>query len=143
MEQYVDRTPGSFIEEKDYSLVWHFRKVEAGLGELRSRELAGHLSYLATNNGLQVIEGDMSVEVKNVEVSKGRAASRWLEKYKTDFVMAIGDDWTDEDTFLAMPKTAVTIKVGLGNSAARFSIQSHVEVMNLLQMLANTEKQKA
>lgn len=143
MEQYVDRTPGSFIEEKDYSLVWHFRKVEAGLGELRSRELAGHLSYLATNNGLQVIEGDMNVEVKNVEVNKGRAASRWLDKYKTDFVMAIGDDWTDEDTFLAMPKDAVTIKVGLGNSAAKFSIQSHVEVMGLLQMLANTEKRKA
>src|SRR5690606_37442116 len=31
MELYVDRTPGSFIEEKDYSLVWHFRKVETGL----------------------------------------------------------------------------------------------------------------
>lgn len=142
MEQYVDRTPGSFIEEKDYSLVWHFRKVEAGLGELRSRELAGHLSYLATNNGLQVIEGDMNVEVKNVEVNKGRAASRWLEKYKTDFVMAIGDDWTDEDTFLAMPQDAVTIKVGLGTSAAKFSIRSHAEVLNLLQMLSKTEKQK-
>lgn len=136
MELYVDRTPGSFIEEKDYSLVWHFRKAETGLGELRSRELAGHLSYLASNNSLQVIEGDMSVEVKNAEINKGRAASLWLEKNQTDFILAIGDDWTDEDTFKAMPENAVTIKVGLGNSAAKYSIPSHVEVLNLLQLLS-------
>ncbi|MGF1635819.1 MAG: bifunctional alpha,alpha-trehalose-phosphate synthase (UDP-forming)/trehalose-phosphatase, partial [Cyclobacteriaceae bacterium] len=48
LELYVDRTPGSFIEEKDYSLVWHYRKVETGLGELRSRELSSHLKYLST-----------------------------------------------------------------------------------------------
>lgn len=142
MELYVDRTPGSFIEEKDYSLVWHFRKVETGLGELRSRELTEHLSYLAINNSLQVIEGDKNVEVKNIEINKGRAASLWLEKYPANFVLAIGDDWTDEDTFKVMPNEAVTIKVGLGNSAAKYSIPSHVEVLNLLQLLS-TEKSPA
>ena len=48
MDLYVSRTPGSFIEEKDYSLVWHFRKVETGLGELRSRELLSHLKYISS-----------------------------------------------------------------------------------------------
>ena len=140
MELYVDRTPGSFIEEKDYSLVWHYRKVETGLGDLRSRELTSHLKYLSTNLSLQVLEGDMVVEVKNIEVNKGRAASLWLEKYTTDFVLAIGDDWTDEDTFQAMPDDAITIKVGLGNSAAKYSIQSDIEVLTLLQKLVTTEK---
>lgn len=133
MELYVDRTPGSFIEEKDYSLVWHFRKVETGLGDLRSRELTSHLKYLSNNISLQVLEGDMVVEVKNIEVNKGRAVSLWLEKYPADFKLAIGDDWTDEDTFEVMPDDAVTIKVGLGNSAAKYSIQSSVEVLDLLQ----------
>src|SRR5690606_37962840 len=32
MEYYVLRTPGAFIEEKHHSLVWHYRKVESGLG---------------------------------------------------------------------------------------------------------------
>lgn len=140
MELYVDRTPGSFIEEKDYSLVWHFRKVETGLGDLRSRELTSHLKYLSSNLSLQVLEGDMIVEVKNIEVNKGRAASIWIEKYKADFVLAIGDDWTDEDTFEAMPKNAVTIKVGLGNSAAKYSIQSYEQVLTLLQDLVAIEK---
>lgn len=137
MELYVDRTPGSFIEEKDYSLVWHFRKVETGLGDLRSRELTSHLKYLSTNISLQVLEGDMVVEVKNIEVNKGRAVSIWLEKFHAEFKMAIGDDWTDEDTFQVMPKDAVTIKVGLGNSAAKYSIQSSAEVVDLLQKLAD------
>ena len=28
MDRYVDRTPGSFVEEKSYSLVWHCRRCD-------------------------------------------------------------------------------------------------------------------
>lgn len=135
LEGYVRRTPGSFIEEKDYSLVWHYRKVETGLGELRTRELTSHLKYLATNQNLQVLEGDMVVEFKSSEVNKGRAARSWLKRYSADFVMAIGDDWTDEDTFKAMPSSAFTIKVGSSQSAAKYSIGSPKEVRALLNSL--------
>lgn len=135
MNQYVDRTPGSHIEEKEYSLVWHYRKVETGLGELRTRELASHLKYLAANQNLQVLEGDMVVEVKSSEVNKGKAASRWLSENKADYIMAIGDDWTDEDTFKAMPEDAFTIKVGGTSSAARFNVQGVEEVRALLHKM--------
>ena len=37
LEQYVDRTPGSFIEEKDYSLAWHYRKADPKLALIRKR----------------------------------------------------------------------------------------------------------
>ena len=129
----MNRTPGSFIEEKDYSLVWHYRKVETGLGELRTRELTSHLRYLSTNQNLQVLEGDMVVEVKSADVNKGRAATKWLAKDPdATFVMALGDDWTDEDTFKAMPNNAYTIKVGHTTSAARFYVKSHMQVRELL-----------
>ena len=49
LEMYVQRTPGSFIEEKDFSLVWHYRKVETGLGELRTRELASLYKFISSN----------------------------------------------------------------------------------------------
>ncbi|MDZ7608536.1 MAG: bifunctional alpha,alpha-trehalose-phosphate synthase (UDP-forming)/trehalose-phosphatase [Cyclobacteriaceae bacterium] len=136
LETYVDRTPGSFIEEKDYSLVWHFRKVEAGLGELRSRELTSHLKYLTTGKNLNVLEGDMVVELKNADVNKGIAAQRWLGKRDAGFVMAIGDDWTDEDTFKAMPENSLTIKVGSTTSTAKYSLPSVKEVRELLKSLA-------
>ena len=135
LEDYVNRTPGSFIEEKDYSLVWHYRKVETGLGELRTRELTSHLKYLSTNANLQVLEGSMIIEIKNFEVNKGRAAAKWIKTFPAAFSMAIGDDWTDEDTFKAMPDDAVTIKVGSTFSAAKYNTHSYKEVRKFLNFL--------
>lgn len=136
LDAYVNRTPGSFIEEKDHSLVWHFRRVETGLGELRSRELTSHLKYLSTGKNLQVLEGDMVVEVKNADVNKGNAAQKWLDSYKHDFVIAFGDDWTDEDTFKAMPEDAFTVKVGNTSSAANYNVPAVKEVRSFLKLLA-------
>ncbi len=135
LEGYVDRTPGSFVEKKDYSLVWHYRKVETGLGEARTRELTSHLKYIANDKNLKVLEGNKVVEIKNSEVDKGKAAKDWLRKYKTDFIMACGDDWTDEDTFKVMPPEAYTIKVGSTSSAAKFRVTDFEEIRAILKSL--------
>ena len=135
LEVYVDRTPGSFIEEKDYSLVWHYRKVETGLGELRTRELTSHMKYLTYDRNLHVMEGNMVVEIKSSEVNKGVAAKKWLDKYPASFIMAIGDDMTDEDTFKAMPEDAYTIKVHGLISQAKYTTNSHKNVRELLKEL--------
>ena len=141
LEDYVGRTPGSFLEEKDYSLVWHYRRVETGLGELRMRELTSHMKYLAPNMNLQVLDGDNIVEVKSLEVNKGKAASRWIEKYSNaDFIVTFGDDWTDEDTFKAMPEHAITIKVGSAPSIAEYRTQTYKDVRKFLRTLANSGK---
>ena len=135
LDGYVDRTPGSFIEKKDYSLVWHYRKVETGLGEARTRELTSHLKYITIDRNLKVLEGNKVVEIKNSEIDKGRAASVWLNKHESDFVMACGDDWTDEDTFKAMPKDAFSIKVGSTSSAARYRVADYTEIRDILKSL--------
>lgn len=135
LEQYEIRTPGSFIEEKDFSLVWHYRKVESSLGDLRAKEIAGHLKYLVADKGLQILEGHKVIEVKSAIINKGKGVQKWLKKYPADFYMAIGDDTTDEDTFLAMPPTSVTIKVGGGMSQAAYFIDSPTEVMELLEKI--------
>ncbi|MEO9483671.1 MAG: bifunctional alpha,alpha-trehalose-phosphate synthase (UDP-forming)/trehalose-phosphatase [Ekhidna sp.] len=137
LEVYVDRTPGSFIEKKDYSLVWHYRKVETGLGDLRSRELTSHLKYISAERDLQVQEGDMVIEIKNSSVNKGTAASSWLKKQAYDFFFAAGDDWTDEDTFKAMPTEAYTIKVGASSSAGKYRVESYRDVRKVLAALTN------
>jgi len=136
VEFYVDRTPGSFIEEKDYSMVWHFRKVETGLGQLRSRELASQLHYLARDRNLKVYQGNMVVEIKSTEVDKGTAAQLWIKKLKPDFIIAIGDDWTDEDTFKVIPATGYTVKVGGGISQAKYSVQDYMDVRDLLTTMS-------
>lgn len=132
LERYVDRTPGSFIEKKDFSLVWHYRKVETGLGELRSRELTSHLKYISAERDLQVQEGDMVIEIKNSSVNKGVATASWLKRENYDFYFACGDDWTDEDTFKAMPEAAFTVKVGSSSSAAKYRVRNFKEIRTLL-----------
>ena len=132
LESWVDRTPGAFIEEKEFSLVWHYRKANPELGELRARELINNVSNITANLNLQVLAGSKVVEVKNAGIDKGRMALRYLSREKWDFVMAVGDDWTDEDTFKVLPPTAWSIKVGFGASAARFSLGSPDKVTSLL-----------
>lgn len=136
LELYVARTAGSFIEEKDYSLVWHYRRVDAELGEVRARELLSHLSFMTANTELQVMEGNKVLEIKAAGINKGNAASRWLVKYPADFVLALGDDRTDEDTFRALPPEAYSVRVGTdARSLARFHIASPAEVRQLLRRL--------
>jgi trehalose 6-phosphate synthase/phosphatase len=135
MEYYVLRTPGAFIEEKHHSLVWHYRKVESGLGDLRMRELFSHLKYMASGHNLQVLEGNMVLEIKRPDINKGRAASAFLKGKKFDFILAIGDDWTDEDTFKAMPSHAYCIRVGYTFTQANYNIKNPKEVRTLLNKL--------
>jgi len=136
LELYVSRTAGSFIEDKDFSLVWHYRRADAELAAVRVRELISHLSFLTSNSDLQVLEGNKVIEIKAAGLNKGTAAARWVATYQPDFILAIGDDRTDEDTFGAMPEEAYTVKVGTNSrSLARFHVSSTTEVKELLQGL--------
>ncbi|GAC1595717.1 MAG: bifunctional alpha,alpha-trehalose-phosphate synthase (UDP-forming)/trehalose-phosphatase [Hymenobacter sp.] len=136
LELYVNRTAGSFIEEKEYSLVWHYRRADAELGASRARELTSHLTFMASNTDLQVMEGNKVVEIKNAGINKGTAAARTVGAYSPDFILAIGDDRTDEDTFRALPPEAYTIKVGSApRSMARFHVAGTADVRQLLRSL--------
>lgn len=136
LDEYVDRTPKSSIEEKDYSLAWHYRKVDNGLGELRAREIISHLKYLTTNMDVQVLEGNKVVEVKSIQVSKGKAVTKIMEDFWGEFAMAIGDDETDEDMFRAMPSSSYTIKVGTLNTEAKLRLRNPREVRELLKLFS-------
>lgn len=139
LETYTDRTPGSFIEEKSYSLVWHYRKADEGLGELRANEIVSHLRILAADKGLQLMPGNKVIEFKNMEVNKGKAALNWLYDKHPDFILALGDDHTDEDIFKALPNDAFTIKVGNNISEAKYYLNDYKEVRKLLWSLVKEE----
>ena len=136
IETYVDRTPGSFIEEKNYSLVWHFRQSEPEQGELRAKELKDELRNLIANHNLEIMEGNKVIEVKSGGINKGIAANRFLKDQEFDCILAVGDDWTDEYMFRELPEGAITIKVGLKNSAANYKVESVSSVRSLLKTLA-------
>jgi len=135
LNQFVERTPGSLLEEKNYSLVWHYRKADVGLAEVRVRELLFRLSSMTGALNLQVLQGSKVIEIKNSGVHKGQAAMKLLEEKQYDFLLAFGDDWTDEYLFKALPADAYTIKVGVRATAAKYCVRSVAQVRDLLQQL--------
>ena len=132
LEYYVDRTPKSFIEHKNFSLVWHYRKSDPDLGMQRAWELKDELRTLTSNLNLEIMDGDKVLEIKYSGINKGRAALHKIGKEHYDFVLAVGDDWTDEFTFDAMPEGAYTIKVGTKTTKASYYIESVDQVRELL-----------
>jgi trehalose 6-phosphate synthase/phosphatase len=132
MDRYVDRTPATFVEEKEHALAWHYRAADPGLGPARARELHEALAGLTENYGLAIMEGHRILEVKPANINKGRAALDFVESDDWDFILAVGDDRTDEDVFEVVPPEAYSIKVGGGGSLARYRTNGIDEVRALL-----------
>jgi trehalose 6-phosphate synthase/phosphatase len=136
IETFVDRTPGTFIEDKNYSLAWHYRKADPELGEIRANELSNVLKELISNRGLSVLEGNKVLEIKSSGVNKGKASNKKLVGKDYDFIFAIGDDWTDEYMFEELPEESFTVKVGMKKTSARYYIEDTSKVRDILKDFA-------
>ncbi|MDI9433234.1 MAG: bifunctional alpha,alpha-trehalose-phosphate synthase (UDP-forming)/trehalose-phosphatase [Planctomycetota bacterium] len=135
MELYSDRTPGSLVEEKDFSLVWHYRRADPALACVRTHELRDALVNLTENMDVGVFEGSKILEVRKHGINKGRAAEFLMSRDTCVFILAAGDDYTDEEMFSVMPDEAYSIKVGLNISKARFNVDTVVDFRNLLKQI--------
>ncbi len=135
LQNFVDRTPRSFIEYKNYSLVWHYRDADPDMGQQRSWELKDDLKNYIANLNLEIMDGDKVIEIKNAGINKGKAAIDKIANTEFDFILALGDDWTDEYTFNALPENAFTVKVGTKTTAAKYYIKDVQGVRGLLKQL--------
>ena len=138
LEMFSVRTPGSFVEEKAFALAWHYRNTDPKLGSLRAKELADSLHDILAGTDLQVLQGKKVLEIKPVGINKGKAAIHWLgNEDEFDFILAMGDDWTDEDIFSVLPATAWSIKVGFTPiTEAKYFLKSSDKARMLLKTLA-------
>lgn len=135
LEHTIDKTPRSSLEKKETSLVWHYRKVDAWLAELREKQLINALMGPCSRLNLQIVPGNKIVEIKPPEFNKGSEVKRILQKNKYDFILAIGDDTTDEDMFHAIPHDGISIKVGNFSPAAKYRIPLQTSVIPFFQKL--------
>ena len=102
---------------------------------IREQELRNTLLNLTENLGIGVYEGNKILEIKPVDINKGRAAEYLMSNQKLEFILAAGDDYTDEEMFSALPENAFSIKVGLGISKAKFQVDTVKEMRMLLHSL--------
>lgn len=136
LERFTARTPGSFIEEKDASLAWHYRSADLEFGSLQARELRLHLVETLSNFPVGVLHGDKVLEIRQQDVHKGLAVSAVLAQEKgTPIVIAIGDDRTDEDLFSAIPPENISIRIGTRPSRARFRLPDYSATRKFLRSL--------
>jgi trehalose 6-phosphate synthase/phosphatase len=137
LEQFSASAPGSFIENKEHALAWHYRLVDAEFGAWLANELVNTLENQLAGTELAVIHGNKVVEVRYAWANKGEVAAHLAARFRRkSFVLAIGDDRTDEDLFSSLPKSAWTIRVGDGSTTARFRLAGPSEVRRLLRSLA-------
>jgi len=132
-ETFTDRTPGTFIERKKNSLVWHYRKSDPELASDRVVEFKTVLSSLISEE-LQILDLNKAIEIISVRINKGLSISKIL-KNNYDFVICIGDDISDEYMFDSLPDNSFSIKVGNKNTNAKYHIQNPLEVRKLLKNL--------
>lgn len=144
MEMFVRRCANTLIEEKDYSMVWHYRNANIGQGKLRAYELVSELNEYIRNRHLQVLMGNKIVEVRQSGINKGVFIEKIIEKNDYDFIFAVGDDRTDEDMFKALKnkENAFTIKVGPEASYAQYNLHTPQMVVSILEGMNHLSAQQ-
>ncbi|KAG9448184.1 hypothetical protein H6P81_014312 [Aristolochia fimbriata] len=155
MKLYTEATDGSSIETKESALVWHHQDADPGFGSSQAKELLDHLESVLANEPVAVKSGQHIVEVKPQGVSKGLVAEKILASMtgkgrQADFVLCIGDDRSDEDMFEGMGALAremlssnpavFACTVGQKPSKAKYYLDDTVEVMTMLQSLAEASE---
>ncbi len=133
-QSFSDRTPGTFVEEKQTSLVWHYRGSDPELAANRVVELKTELRSLISDE-LDLMDSNKAIEVKSATFNKGIAVNEFIRNKKYDFILCFGDDVTDEDMFVNLPKSAFTVKVGKSNTKAKYFLEDHNSVRFLLNNL--------
>jgi trehalose 6-phosphate synthase/phosphatase len=125
-QKYTDRVQGSFIERKRCALTWHYRLADPDQGIHMSRECHHELENTVGRKwDVEVMAGKANLEVRPTFINKGEIAKRLVHMYnaelraaasagneptngedalpnKIDFVLCLGDDFTDEDMFRSL-----------------------------------------
>jgi len=118
LDEFTKRVPKSRVEEKDVSLVWHYRNCDEIFGALQAQELRMLLLQSLSHMPLEVIQFQKAVAIRPQGVNKGLVVRDAVlaENPKDTVYIAIGDDRTDQDMFEALQGAGVShaysIRVG-------------------------------
>ncbi|MGY1690063.1 trehalose-phosphatase [Geodermatophilus sp. SYSU D01105] len=129
----VAAVPGARLEVKPASVAVHVRQVadRAAAATLLTEADAAADPSLTKKPGKEVLE------LAVTDADKGRALRRLRDEVGAAAAVYLGDDRTDEDAFRALLPGDVSVKVGEGETAARFRVAGLDVVVRLLEDLAD------
>lgn len=146
LERRLRGIPGAWLQNKGLTLTVHYRHTPAAFVE-RVRDVVFEETGQAPERRIAVYLGAYAFEVRpDARWDKGAAVRRILietfgDAWATEVqAVYIGDDWADEDAFLALPESAITIKVGRQppQTSARYRVAGIEDVHRLLSVVALT-----
>jgi len=136
LQAYSDKCAGSFLEVKESALVWHYRKANSELANICLQQMREEFGLiLRQRTDLLWLDGNKVIEIKLANCHKGRYVKQLLKTNAYDFILAMGDDRTDEDLFKAIPTNGYSVKIGEGETCANFRMKEQFEVRVLLDHL--------
>lgn len=135
LKLYEQSTPGSFVEEKRTSLVWHYRKTDPEFGAWKAHQLMDELGALMANEPVMIRHGRKIVEAGAAQISKGSAVRLLMGEQDYALMLAAGDDQTDESMFEIAHPDLLTLKVGRQASRARYRLRDPAAFREFLREL--------
>jgi len=122
---------------------WHgiTAKPTAGWDSCAHSNWSTRSCRLCARLNLHILQGDKVVEIKSPRFTKGSETLRLLRQERYDFILALGDDTTDDDMFAALPPRALSVKVGNASEHARYNMPEQSEVVPLLELLGPGPRQ--
>jgi len=156
MNSYTWRTAGSEWKKTSVSTSWEFRHADPEWGQIQAQKLEKDLvkAVESVNVPVNIIRKRHTVELLPKGADKGRAAEvimqeiRRLSKRVPDFLLAIGDDSTDEPMFSQVLNfmgsvnsqdtrfdDVYTCTVARKSTSAQYFVKDVTEVLSLLAEL--------
>ncbi|MET7768118.1 trehalose-phosphatase [Nocardia sp. NPDC005366] len=121
LTQIAEANPGVAVEIKPASIALHVRNAspEIGLRAVKSAR-QGPACWV----GVQVTEGKAVIELAVIPTDKGTALDTIRHQEGATAAVFFGDDVTDEKAFRVLSGPDLGIKVGAGDSLAKFRVDS-------------------
>ena len=119
LEDAVGRVPGGArVEHKPASVVLHTRTATPQ----EAARLTAHALAVGDRDGVDTMRGKDVVELSVLQVTKGDALADLRRELGVGALLYAGDDVTDERAFSTLRPEDLTVRVGPGDTAARFRV---------------------
>jgi len=129
-QYFTERTPGSYFEEKETSLTWHYRATERKFGAFRAKELQSHLDKCSFP--VHVVSVNKAIEVRPYECNSTTIVKRIINKHSDyDFLFYVGEQ-INVDSF---SENAAVFTCGVGQKNLKYYAQNSEEIVFLLDRL--------
>jgi trehalose-phosphatase len=138
LRQIAGGREGVRLESKPASVAVHLRGASADVASQVADEVR---SGPASWPDLTVTYGKQVIELSVIATSKGTAVDQLRTQMGASAVLFIGDDVTDENAFVRLHGPDIGIKIGPGDTAARYRVNAPIEAARVLGLLLELRRQ--